>query len=67
MLIASLPLFKYFLWNCFAKLCTLCKFLSQPVFKMETCEEDMEIAEVNQGFVVHFLLYMTRKTETNLS
>ena len=23
----------------------------QPVFKMETYEEDMEIAEVNQGFV----------------
>ena len=24
-----------------------CKFVFQPVFKMETVEEDMEIAEVN--------------------
>ena len=26
-------------------------FVFQPVFKMETYEEDMEIAEVIQGFV----------------
>ena len=26
-------------------------FVSQPVFKMETYEGDMEIAEVNKGFV----------------
>ena len=37
-----------------------CKFVFQPVFKMETVEEDMEIAEVNirdlfinKFFVVH--------------
>ena len=41
----------------------LCKFVFQPVFKMETLEEDMEIAEVNirdlftnQIFVVDSLL-----------
>ena len=39
-----------------------CKFVFQPVFKMETLEEDMEIAEVNirdlftnKFFVVHSL------------
>ena len=31
-------------------------FVFQPVFKMETFEEDMEIAEVIQGFVYLFFI-----------
>ena len=52
--------------NCVTKLFTVFIFAFQPVFKTETYEEDMEIAEVKQGFVhqqvicIHFLLKMTR-------
>lgn len=36
-----------------------CKFVFQPVFKMETVEEDMEIAEVNiRDLFINKLLYI---------
>ena len=38
---------------------TVFTFAFQPVFKMETYEEDMEIAEVNQGFVHQQVIHLS--------